>query len=106
MGIDAKDLYGFIHYKYGVPYTGNYKGMRYYVAREPLANVFFEKEPGPATLKVQIWRGPLSYEKTPQEEMETKEYPFEPDSLPEIAAYLNEMYEARPEYWAEGISLL
>ena len=106
MSVIAKDLYGLVHYLYGVPYTGSLQGMRYYVAREPLANVFFEKERGEATLMVKIWRGPLSYDKTPAEEMIVKEFPFEEASLPEIADYLNAMYEERPDYWAEGKKLL
>ena len=103
--VEEKDLYHLVHYLYGVPYTGNLQGMRYYVAREPLANVFFDKERGPATLKVKVWRGPKSYDNTPEEEMDCVEFPFEEESLAQIADYLNRMYESRPDYWAEGMKL-
>ena len=42
--IKENDIYSLIHYEYGLPYSGDYNGMRYRIARNPLERVFGKKE--------------------------------------------------------------
>ena len=52
--IKENDIYSLIHYEYGLPYSGDYNGMRYRIARNPLERVFGKKEKGEATLETTV----------------------------------------------------
>lgn len=106
MNITSKDLYDLIHYEYGVPYTGEHKGMRYYIARSPLKRVIGDSEKEDAQLEVLLWRGPYCREKTPKEQIEQKLFAFSEEGKAQAAAWINEQYNAKPDYWNEGRKLL
>ena len=70
--IKENDIYSLIHYEYGLPYSGDYNGMRYRIARNPLERVFGKKEKGEATLETTVWKGPFAFDTTTEEKI-TKE---------------------------------
>lgn len=57
--IKENDIYSLIHYEYGLPYSGDYNGMRYRIARNPLERVFGKKEKEKRHLKPQYGRDRL-----------------------------------------------
>lgn len=95
--IQEKDLYGFKHYFYGEAYYGSDEGMRFRLAREPLKNIVYLKEEekyadGPV-LKAEVWFGPLSYDKTPHEEITGKAFDFDEEGYKAAIAWFNTMKE-------------
>lgn len=99
--IKENDVYSLIHYEYGLPYSGEYGGMRYRIARFPMERVFGKKDKGDAELEVIIWRGPFAFDTT-KEEKETKMFAFTNEGKAEAVAWINEMYEQKAEYWSKG----
>lgn len=95
MEIVAEELYGFGHYMYGEAYYGSCGKMRFRVAREPLENVVFEnhEKQMDAEFQAVVWFTPLCFEKTPEEEKESAEFPFTPEGLVQVVKWLNEMLE-------------
>lgn len=91
MAIGTKDLFSLTHYEYGEAYFGSERGMRFRVAREPLANVHFTPadKRGPATLRVTVWPEPDSYQSAPDDRKTVKDFPFTEEGLQQAAAYLN-----------------
>lgn len=57
--IKENDIYSLIHYEYGLPYSGDYNGMRYRIARNPLERVFGKKKKEKQHLKPQYGRDRL-----------------------------------------------
>lgn len=99
--IKNSDVYALIHYEYGLPYSGEYGGMRYRIARNPMERVFGKKEKGDAELEVIIWRGPFAFDTT-KEEKETKMFPFSEEGKNAAVAWINQKYEEKPDEWAKG----
>lgn len=91
--IEAKELYSLLFYEYGEAYLGSADGMRFRLAREPLENVRYTppEKRGEAHLLAQVWTGPLSYAKTPADEMTGRTFPFSEEGLAAAAAWLEEM---------------
>lgn len=91
--IESKDLYGFRHYFYGEAYYGSDEGMRFRLAREPLKNIVYLKEEeryaDDPKLRASVWFGPLSYEKTPPEEITEKDFSFDEDGYTDAISWLN-----------------
>lgn len=107
MGIVMEDILGFNFFQYGSPFIGECGGMHFRMARNPLENVVFNHDPhknDDALFDVAIWRGPLNYDKTEQEKT-TAQFPFTEEGRFAAVAWLNERYEEKPDYWAEGIPL-
>lgn len=104
MAIVLKDLFSLTHYEYGEAYYGSDRGMRFRVAREPLANVHFTpvEKRGEASLRVTIWPEPDSYRTAPPEEKTVKDFPVTEEGLAAAVAYLNAYHEEHPELWPEG----
>ena len=94
-GILEKNLHSLVYYEYGEAYFGSYRGMRYRIAREPLANVHFisPSKRDPAVLKVTIWPGPYNYSATPDELKTDREFEFSEDGLAQITPYLNSFFQ-------------
>ena len=99
--INYSDVYCLTHYEYGLPYTGEYNGMRYRIARNPLERVFGKKVEGEASIEVIIWRGPFCFDTT-QEEKITKEFPFTDEGLKEAVDWLNTEYDNKKDIWELG----
>lgn len=99
--IKDSDVYSLIHYEYGLPYSGEYGGMRYRIARSPLERVFGKKEKGEAVLEVIIWRGPFAFDTTKEEKI-TNTFPFTEEGKSQAVAWINEKYAEHPEEWAKG----
>ncbi|MBQ9606103.1 MAG: hypothetical protein IJV16_02860 [Lachnospiraceae bacterium] len=95
MMITEQALYGIKHYIYGEAYYGSDEGMRFRVAREPLKNVVYaseeERNADEPRLRAEVWFGKLSYEKTPKEEMEQKDFDFDKEGYSAAVNWLNEM---------------
>ena len=91
--IKTGDLYGIKHYLYGEAYYGSDKGMRFRLAREPLNNVIYLSEEDRLAddprLRAEVWFGQLSYEKTPKEEITTRDFEFSGEGYDEAVAWLN-----------------
>lgn len=51
-----------------------------------------------------IWRGPYNYDKTRQKKT-TAQFPFTEDGRLAAVQWLNERYDERVDYWADGIPL-
>ena len=108
MGIELDDILGFNFFQYGSPYIGECGGMHFRLARNPLENVVFNHDPhknDEALFDVTIWRGPYNYDKTRQKKT-TAQFPFTEDGRLAAVQWLNERYDERVDYWADGIPLL
>lgn len=99
--IKENDIYSLIHYEYGLPYSGDYNGMRYRIARNPLERVFGKKEKGEATLETTVWKGPFAFDTTTEEKI-TKKFPFSEEGRLELVEWLNTMYETDKDKWKTG----
>ena len=107
MGIELDDILGFNFFQYGSPYIGECGGMHFRMARNPLENVVFNHDPhknDEALFDVTIWRGPYNYDKTRQKKT-TAHFPFTEDGRLAAVQWLNERYDERVDYWADGIPL-
>lgn len=107
MGIELDDILGFNFFQYGSPYIGECGGMHFRLARNPLENVVFNHDPHKndgALFDVTIWRGPYNYDKTRQKKT-TAQFPFTEDGRLAAVQWLNERYDERVDYWADGIPL-
>ena len=95
MSLAAGDLFSIEHYEYGEAYFGSHRGMRFRVAREPLADVrrLPPGKHGEATLRASAWPEPDSYRTAPENAILTKEFPFTADGLTQAAAWLNEIHD-------------
>ena len=107
MGIELDDILGFNFFQYGSPYIGECGGMHFRMARNPLENVVFNHDPhknDEALFDVTIWRGPYNYDKTRQKKT-TAQFPFTEDGRLAAVQWLNDRYDERVDYWADGIPL-
>ena len=107
MGIELDDILGFNFFQYGSPYIGECGGMHFRLARNPLENVVFNHDPhknDEELFDVTIWRGPYNYDKTRQKKT-TAQFPFTEDGRLAAVQWLNERYDERVDYWADGIPL-
>ncbi len=97
MPIDRKELFSISHYEYGQAYFGSCDGMRYRVARNPLANVIFEpaeKRVG-EMLRASIWPEPYGYAHTDPELIKEEDFPFSAEGLDDAVRWLNGELEKR-----------
>ena len=97
MPIDRKELFSISHYEYGQAYFGSCDGMRYRVARNPLANVIFEpaeKRVG-EMLRASIWPEPYGYAHTDPELTKEEDFPFSAEGLDDAVRWLNGELEKR-----------
>ena len=90
--VDIKDVLSFNYYTYKQPFTGSDKGKRYRIVR-------FEKEiqreegtepSKELVFQVALWKDYLSYENTPKEEIQIKEFEFSPNGLIKVVDWINE----------------
>ncbi|MDD2980403.1 MAG: hypothetical protein PHN80_10565 [Hespellia sp.] len=77
------------------PYTGSYQGMHYYMRS-------FDKG---ETISAFIYPGPWCFEKTPEEKMEKKDFPFSLEGLEELVAWLNQKYTQEEQRWRAPVRL-
>ena len=92
--ISEKDLYGIKHYLYGEAFYGSDKGKRFRLAREPLKKVVYcseeERLADDPKLRAEVWFGVLGYEKTPEEEIQSRDFEFSEAGYREAVEWLNE----------------
>ena len=95
MSLTARDLFSIEHYEYGEAYFGSLRGMRFRVAREPLADVHHAPpdKRGEAALRASAWPEPDSFRTAPAGTVLTKDFPFTADGLTQAAAWLNEIHD-------------
>ena len=93
MTLTAKDLFPIAHYEYGEAFFGSLAGMRFRVARDPLADVHTDapEKRGEASLLVSVWPGPDSYRTAPAQAILSKNFPFTQAGLEAAAAWISEM---------------
>ncbi|MDO5291454.1 MAG: GNAT family acetyltransferase [bacterium] len=73
--------------------TGGYHGMRYIMQKQ-----------GEAQFKTTIWPEPFCFEKTPEEQKESKEFPLTTEGRDKAIDWLNERYEARKADWDKAMA--
>jgi hypothetical protein len=95
MAISRKDIFKFSFFYYGEYFTGSYRGLRYRLGRDPLENVFFapEETRRSGRLSASVWPEPFSYDSTPAESIETRDFDFSEEGLLEAIKWINEKYE-------------
>ena len=89
------DLFSLSHYEYGEAYYGSLSGMRFRVAREPLADVHGlpADQRGEAVLRTVTWPEPDSYRSAPEEARTVRDFPFTQDGLNRAAEWLNAFHD-------------
>ncbi len=90
-----------MHYEYGEAYFGSHKGMRYRLARDPLANVKFVpvKDREPATLMATVWPEPYAYGVADKELMRSEHFEVTQEGFEAAVAWINQQYETRKDEW-------
>lgn len=87
--VQRKDLLHLSFYEKS-PYLGSDGPLRYRIEKSTAE----EKE----VLRVTIWPGPFSYDKTPEEKMSSKNFEFSEEALDEICEWISarsaEIHEA------------
>ena len=76
-------------------FTGSCRGMRYLIRKstENDSDIF----------EVFTWPGPYNFASTDEGKRARKTFPFQQESLADIAGYLNEIYESGKDAWPTGI---
>lgn len=76
-------------------FTGSFQGMRYVIQKsaENDSDIF----------EIYTWPGPYNFASTEEDKKVRKTFPFEENSLKEIAEYLNKTYESSKGSWPTGI---
>lgn len=99
--IKNEDSFGIPFYEYGQPFLGSFKGMRYRIERNPMEVVAYKPKDkrGEAAFKVTIWPEPFSFENTPDEKKESKEFSFDEVGKRQLTEWLNEQYRKDPKRW-------
>ncbi|MDE6566930.1 MAG: hypothetical protein K2K70_04240 [Lachnospiraceae bacterium] len=98
---DRKSLYDIAEfYRKKAVLNASYQGMRYQIRRK----TWMEGEQEQNCLLATVWPEPYCYDKTPEEKRETKEFPYEEESLDQIHVWLCERYESNQEYWEQSRS--
>ena len=101
--IRREDILSLNYYSYGQAFTGSYKGMRYRIilqkeTKDDDGNVVTEKG-----LLASVWPEPFAFEKTAQEKITTRLFPFDEDGRMAAADWLNAMYEEGT--WQPGFTM-
>ncbi len=101
--IKKDDILSLNYYTYGQAFTGSCKGMRYRIiqqkeTRDEDGNVVREKG-----LLASVWPEPFAFEKTPEEKIRARLFPFDEEGLEALTGWLNEMYEEGS--WQPGFTM-
>ena len=89
--VDIKDVLSFNYYTYKKPFTGSDNGKRYRIVRLE-KEVQAEEGTDPkkeVVFKAFLWKDVLAFEKTPEEELLTKEFAFTPYGLEQVVDWIN-----------------
>lgn len=78
-------------YKKGAILKASFEGMRYQVQQAECEAEKF--------LKASVWPEPFCYEKTAEEKIETKEFPYSEEGLDEVYEWLCGKYDEEKERW-------
>lgn len=92
--LERKDFYNMVHFEYGVPDYGSYKGMRYRIAVEPLVKLFGMKpdqRPEKLMLRAYAWPEPWNFDVTENKDYEDFEYSEE--GMNQAIAWFNKEWE-------------
>ena len=92
--ISPQDLLSIQFYK-KEKFTGSFQGMRYIIQKSA--------EDDRDIFEIYTWPGPYNFASTEDDKKLRKTFPFEENSLKEIAAYLNQTYESGKDTWPTGI---
>ena len=95
MSIIRTDIFTFRYFAYGEAFHGSYRGMRYMIGRDPLEMVVFKskEEQENAVIRACVWPEPFSYDKTPEENKEYKEFEYSEAGVSSAIDWLNETWE-------------
>lgn len=96
---DRKSLYDIAEfYRKKAVLNASYQGMRYQIRRK----TWTEEEREYNCLVATIWPEPFCYEKTAEDKRESREFPYEEESLDQIYTWLCERYEQDRDYWEQS----
>ena len=87
--VQRKDLLHLSFYEKS-PYLGSDGPLRYRIEKSEEGEGDDKKK----VMKVTIWPGPFSYDKTPDEKKSSKDFEFLEDALDEICEWLSEQSSA------------
>ncbi|MDD6550351.1 MAG: hypothetical protein PUF16_01035 [Lachnospiraceae bacterium] len=91
--VQRKDLLHLSFYEKS-PYLGSDGPLRYRIGKDETGDGDDKKK----VLKVTIWPGPFSYDKTPEEKMSSKNFEFSEEALDDICEWISarsaEIHEA------------
>lgn len=107
INIKVEDILPFSFFQYGKPYTGSCQGMHFRIAREPMENTFFDKNPDKdkdAKLMATIWRGPYN-SVTTTEEKTVELFEYSNEGRMALIEWLEAKYIENAEFWKEGTKL-
>lgn len=81
-------------YKKLYPFYGSSEGIRYRIAKDPLAKgkTKEEEEALNAKLMATVWPEPYNYESTPDEQKVSEYFPFSEDGMQMAVDWINEMH--------------
>ncbi|MGN0241859.1 MAG: hypothetical protein ACI4CS_09255 [Candidatus Weimeria sp.] len=85
--VSRRDLLHLSFYKKS-PFLGSDGPLRYRIEKAEEEGGS-EKEDTRTVLKVTIWPGPFSYDKTPEEKMSSKNFEFSEEALDEICDWIS-----------------
>lgn len=91
--ITEKDILPYGRFKYALPYTGSCNGMRYRIVHPKPA------EGEENLIYVDIWSGPLCYEKADSSTFIKKTFEYSLEGYNEILPYLNSVYSRDKKKW-------
>ena len=95
MKIDLHGQAGLPYINRGV-YTGSYQGMRYRLSKET-------REEEAKVLQFVIYPEPYSFDNTPEEQKEYKDFPFSKDGFDEAIVYLNQQFDEQYDRWDHAL---
>ena len=103
MTIEKNIFFNFNHYEYGEAFFGSYKGMRYRLAREPLANVHFTPvdKRDPATMMATVWPEPYSYGATDESLKTSANFDASEEGYEKAIEWINEQYDDNVSKWTK-----
>lgn len=91
--LKREDFYNIVHFEYGMPDYGSYKGMRYRIALEPLTKLFGMKakdRPEDIKIRAYAWREPWNFDVA--EDKVFEDFDYTEEGINQAVSWLNEQW--------------
>ncbi len=83
--LEVSELMPLNYYRYGEPFTGSLKNLRYRLVR-------IREEGKEDELELCLWPGPFAYGTTEEEKKQRRRLPFSDEGLEEACSVINQEY--------------